>query len=161
MLVTVEEDGGAVTKKSQIITEKQVTQALINPYGQTANIKKVTADFDMSMQNHFSHRELSPTHTEGQVSMPSVGNNEFSRNFSMSPNRIPMNKLLSNSEISENPVMKRLSLHTYHIRNKNGNPTAQVTILKDGDEIGIIDEPNDSVSQSTTKVSGFHQKSKI
>ncbi len=93
--------------------------------------------------------------------MPTVGNNEFSRNFSMSPNRNPMNKLLSNSEISENPVMKRLSLHTYHIRNKNGNPTAQVTILKDGDEIGIIDEPNDSVSQSTTKVSGFHQKSKI
>jgi hypothetical protein len=60
--------------------------------------------------------------------------------------------------------MKRLSLHTYQIRNKNGSPTAQVTILKDNEDLG--DEPGAdtaSVSQSTiTKgVSPLHQKSKL
>ena len=60
--------------------------------------------------------------------------------------------------------MKRLSLQTYHIRNKNGSPTAQVTILKDNEDLG--DEPGAdtaSVSQSTTTkgVSPLHQKSKL
>ena len=52
-------------------------------------------------------------------------------------------------------MIKKISLHTYHIRNKNGSPTAQVTILKDNDDPAFGDEPLDtvSVSQSTTKMS--------
>ena len=77
--------------------------------------------------------------------------------MSLSPTRF-VSARLANSEISDTQNMvKRMSLHTYHIRNKNGNPTAQVAIMKDADEnqgnMVMIEEPQDtaSVSQSTTK----------
>ncbi len=77
--------------------------------------------------------------------------------MSLSPTRF-VSARLANSEISDTQNMvKRMSLHTYHIRNKNGNPTAQVAIMKDADEnqgnLVMIEEPQDtaSVSQSTTK----------
>jgi hypothetical protein len=54
--------------------------------------------------------------------------------MSLSPTRF-VSARLANSEISDTQNMvKRMSLHTYHIRNKNGNPTAQVAIMKDADE---------------------------
>ena len=157
MLVTVEEDGNI--KRSLQITEKQLTNALLANTS-AGNKKLPNEQLDMSLQNHPSQRNLSPCTTDGaQTPTPIVG--EISRNHTLSPSRFVTNRFLNNSEVSEHPVMKKLSLHTYQIRNKNGSPTAQVTILKDGEEIGLIDEPNDSVSQSTTKMSGINQKSKF
>jgi hypothetical protein len=74
--------------------------------------------------------------------------------YSLSPSRITSSRInFNNSEVSDTAA-KKMSLHTYHIRNKNGSPTAQVQILKDVDDVAF-DEPGDtaSASQSTTKVS--------
>ena len=77
----------------------------------------------MSLQNHPSLRDLSPNTIDGvHMSTPIIG--EMQRMHSLSPSRYLTTRFLSNSEVSENPVMKRLSLHTYQIRNKNGSPTA-------------------------------------
>jgi len=74
---------------------------------------------------------------------------------------------LFNSETSEvsasNPALKKLQLHTYHIRDKNGSPTAQVAILRDFQDdqltqlldLHLGEAPNaETTSQSTTKFSG-------
>ena len=69
--------------------------------------------------------------------------------YSLSPSRITSSRVnFNNSEVSETAAAaKKLSLHTYHIRNKNGSPTAQVTILKDVDDV-VFDEPGDTASAS-------------
>jgi|APCry1669189034_1035192.scaffolds.fasta_scaffold636173_1 hypothetical protein len=53
-------------------------------------------------------------------------------NLSLSPSRFNSSRHFLNSEISEN--QKKNQLHSYHIRNKNGSPTAQVIILKETDD---------------------------
>jgi hypothetical protein len=79
-----------------------------------------------------SIRDLSPAQSNGEIDgmVPS----RTRSNLSLSPSRIISNKLV-NSDISDTQNMvKRMSLHTYHIRSKNGNPTAQVAIMKDTEE---------------------------
>lgn len=81
---------------------------------------------------------------------------------------------LFNSETSDvsatnNPALKKLQLHTYHIRDKNGSPTAQVAILRDFQDdqltqlldLNLGEAPNaETLSQSTTKFSGPTKKNK-
>lgn len=70
-----------------------------------------------------------------------MGDKQIGQHFSVSPSRFASSRVAFNSEISNATGLmagensnKRISLHTYQIRNKNGSPTAQVTILKDGND---------------------------
>jgi hypothetical protein len=79
-----------------------------------------------------SIRDLSPTPSHGDAE--NIISGRANSHLSLSPTRFASGRLV-NSEISDTQNMvKRMSLHTYHIRNKNGNPTAQVAIMKDTDE---------------------------
>jgi hypothetical protein len=133
MLVTVEEDNGTMIKRSQI-TEKQLTAIMSNNLATKAEARRNNHDsgFDLSLHNHMSIRELSPSPSNGETENNLPG--RTNSNLSLSPSRFASARLV-NSEISDTQNMvKRLSLHTYHIRNKNGNPTAQVAIMKDTEE---------------------------
>ncbi len=155
MLVTVEEDNGTMIKRSQV-TEKQLTAIISNNLATKVETRKNHRDsaFDLSLHNHMSIRDLSPNNSQIETE-----NNFHKRTVSLSPTRFGSGRLVTSTEISDTQNMvKRMSLHTYHIRNKNGNPTAQVAIMKDNDDsptnILMVEEQQDtaSVSQSTTKM---------
>jgi hypothetical protein len=95
MLVTVEEDNNiaantSLIKRSQI-TEKQITAVFTNP--NPANVRKTNNnEFDVSLYNHLSHRDLSPTTSEIQTQSPlgmESGLHNRNGNFSLSPSRFP------------------------------------------------------------------------
>ena len=62
MLVTVEEDNGTLIKRSQI-TEKMLTPIVTNNVAGRADMRRNNHDsaFDLSLHNHMSIRDLSPT----------------------------------------------------------------------------------------------------
>ena len=121
MLVTVEEDNGTMIKRSQV-TEKQLTAIISNNLATKVETRKNHRDsaFDLSLHNHMSIRDLSPNNSQIETE-----NNFHKRTVSLSPTRFGSGRLVTSTEISDTQNMvKRMSLHTYHIRNKNGNPTA-------------------------------------
>jgi len=140
----------------------------MQPTPNIMNFRKAhdSGNYDASLFNHMSQKELSPhnsisgefnNNTLSNIKVPGQQSPSQKLNHSLSPSRFNSTRINFNSEISDSNNLKKLSLHTYHIKNKNGSPTAQVTILKDSDDpTAFIDEPLDtaSVSQSTTKVSG-------
>jgi len=68
MLVTVEEDNGTMIKRSQI-NEKQLTAIITNNQASRGEVRKNLHDsgFDLSLHNHMSIRDLSPTPSNGDT----------------------------------------------------------------------------------------------
>lgn len=62
MLVTVEEDNGTMIKRSQIITDKQLSAMIANNAAAKGEMRRNNHDsaFDLSLHNHMSIRDLSP-----------------------------------------------------------------------------------------------------
>ncbi len=56
----------SLIKRSQI-QEKQIIQVLSNPNYPSQPIKKTSNEFDVSLYNHMSQRELSPNTSEIQI----------------------------------------------------------------------------------------------
>jgi hypothetical protein len=146
MKVTVEEDVTSNTPVVQIVSPKPhvpSTKAVIKA-NRLSNFD--LSNGEASLQNHLSVRDLSPQQTDGnQETSPfssGIGSKQVFHH-SLSPVRfnnssirtLPGVNHLFNSETSDvsvsNPALKKLQLHTYHIRDKNGSPTAQVAILRD------------------------------
>lgn len=72
------------------------------------NLEGSTIGIRVTSNGSQLHHSLSPTRNPG--------------GFNNSSRLVPSYNNVMNSEISD--YNKRMSLHTYHIRNKNGSPTA-------------------------------------